>query len=132
MWIKSVYVSLKQIKQGNLTVHWVVCHLSLVTPPLWCHFITFTWSLFNQLSQSARPLWSKYKAIKLILESDPIQVDPFLTLLYDPKQQGFENGDLKTTGEGQRYYFKDYIERSLPVKSVGYRRSSFMINEALF
>lgn len=82
---KTVCTLLEQIKRGNLMVWWVVCLLPLVRSPLWCHFITFTCSLFNQLSQSSRALWSEYKAIKLIPWSDPIQVDPFLTLLLSPK-----------------------------------------------
>lgn len=85
LWTKTVCILLEQIKRGNLMVCWVVCHLPLVRSPLWCHFITFTCSLFNQLSQSSRALWSEYKAIKLILGSDPIHVDPFLTLLLSPK-----------------------------------------------
>ena len=44
--------------------------------PLWCCFILFTCFLCNQLSQSSGAPWSEYKAIKVIQESDPIQVDP--------------------------------------------------------
>lgn len=76
MQTKTVYILLEQIKRGNLMVHRVVCPLPLVKSPLWYHSITFTCSLFNQLSQSSRALWCEYKAVKLILESELIQVDP--------------------------------------------------------
>ena len=35
-------------------------------------------------------------------------------------------------GDGHSYSFKDYTEKGLPIKSVGYLGSSIIINEALF
>lgn len=133
MWAKTVCIWLEQIERSDLMVCWVACQIPLVRSPLWCHFITFTCSsLFNQESHSPRTLWSKYKAIKLILESVPIQVDPFLTHLWWPKAARLWTWGFADEKERSQLLLQGYTKKGLPIKSLGYLGSNFIINEVLF